>query len=419
MQTRAPTKNDMKVSDAGDRSSHIDMMRLACVLVWVVRHGSAQFNESNIILDQNWAAPILWLISGMCWARSRTPFWLYMNRLAIYFVVGTGLNLFAWGMQTPIRFLDVWNIVYHMWFVAGLMVMTCITHPLKAVLEARAEEKNRAICWSAAPPCLLVCAATILSLTEGSHFTALEGLNYWLHGNHTTICLPLLESALFQSMAVLSFAFPPENRGGLTGWVLLLCIPGALVMYQHSRVGVELAAMNLFVLGVIVERQGLWGRLIIGKVITGYWLLIVLACGWLAIPLVKGTTDMAPSEDPLIRMQWSAITSVFLVAFLCAGDSIQDPLHIFDRFPGLKYWAALLYITHIAIHKLVPSPMNWMVLAASGLPLLLIRKQYLRANLDEAKPLMGSTKSRLLAGASSSSNEARPIQGSSKNAEDV
>jgi len=397
MHSLASMNNDRKAGDAGDRSIQIDMMRMACVLVWVVRHGNQQFHESNIILDQNWSAPLLWLISGMCWARSRTPLWIYIGRLALYFFIGTALNAFAWWMQNKIGHADVWNIVFHMWFVAGLMVMSCITAPLKAVLEARAEEKNVAIIWSFAPPFFLTCAAIAVYMTAGLQFQIpiWQGLGWWLHGGSTSICIPLLESAVTQMLAVYAFACPPEaeHGGSLIGWVLLAYIPGTLVIYQHSRVGVEFAAMNLFVLGIVVERQGLRGRRIVGKVVTGYWLLLVLACSWLAIPFIHGAIEIEPSEDLAIRARWSAITAIFLVAFACAGDVIQDPLHLFARFPGLKYWVAFLYMAHIAIHKLAPSPLNWMILAASVLPFLLMHSRLAAASPEEAKPILGTSKS--------------------------
>mmetsp|Transcript_124685 Transcript_124685/g.233147 ORF Transcript_124685/g.233147 Transcript_124685/m.233147 type:complete len:401 (-) Transcript_124685:82-1284(-) len=395
MQGLASTlRDDRQAGHAGGRSVHIDMMRMACVLVWVVRHGDEDFNDNNIILDQNWSAPLLWLISGMCWGRSRTPLWIYLRRLALIFCVGTALNQFAWKVQNPAEHVDIWNVVFHMWFVAGLMVLSCATAPLKALLDASAEEKNGAILWSAAPPVLLIGVATAVYLRARSQLPVVgwQGLRWWLDGNDREICMPFVESAVALIIAAYACTSPLEHDCSIIGWVLLTYSLGAWVVYQHSKIGVESAGMNLFILGLVVERLGLWGRGIIGKFITGYWLLVLLVCGWLAIPLVNGQTDLNPSDNPVIRARWCAITVILIVAFLSAGENIQDPLNLFARFPGLNYWVVFLYVAHIAVHKIVPSPFNWMVLAVSVVPFLFISRRVAGARPNEATPIMGDAR---------------------------
>lgn len=382
-------KDEKRELDGHGRSVHFDIMRTLCVLVWVVRHGDSRFNETNIIFAQNWAAPLLWLISGMCWGRSRTSLWKYICRLVIVFCFGAAFNALAWKIQHKDGNVDLWNIVFHMWFVVGLMIVTCITAPYKAFCDENSTPQWNAILWSVASPFILACGAGAIYFTDLSALGMvgkLQGLTWWLHGDSRTLCLPLAESAFAQFLAV--FALACKRASGIFTWVLLAYILGILVVYQHSRAGMELAAMNLFVLGVVVERLGLWGQQAVRKLITGYWLFLLLICAWLAIPLVRGATDYNPAARLVIRAQWSVITGIMLVAFLCAGDSIQDPLKIYTRFPGLKYWVVFLYVSHIAIHKLVPSPFNWWVLAASVLPFLFMRTFRDDANLEEIKPIL-------------------------------
>lgn len=386
--------NDRKAGDEGGRSVHIDMMRMACVIVWVVRHGDQDFNSKNIVLDQNWSAPMLWLISGICWGRSRTPFLIYLRRLALIFCIGTALNYFAETVQNPTKHVDLWNVVFHMWFVAGLILLCCLTAPLKLLLDAYAEEKKVAMLWSIVPPFVLMSLAAAIYFRARSQLPAvpLQGLRWWLDGDDKDICIPFVESAIGLIIAAYACAYPPEHDHSIVGWMLLGYFFTAWVIHQPSRIGVESAAMNLFILGVVVQRLGLRGRAIIGKFITGYWLLVLLFCGVLTIPLVHGQTDLDPSADATVRARWCAITVILIVAFLCAGENIQDPLNLFARFPGLNYWVVLLYVVHIAVHKLLPSPYNWLLLAASVLPFLVIGRHDAGATPHETTPILGDAR---------------------------
>jgi hypothetical protein len=276
------------------------------------------------------------------------------------------------------------------------MIMTFITAPYKALADEKSGTRIITIIWCVAPPFILASAAVILYF-EGALPLAgprWQGLQWWLHGHSTTLCLPLAEVAFAQFVAVYAFcsSWWSQNRigdgHGIFGWILLLYIPGMLVVYQHSRVGIELLAMHLFLLGFVVERLGISGRFAVGECISGYWLFVLLCCSCLAMPIARGATDYQPSEHFAVRACWSAVTIIMIAAFLCAGDSIRDPFKLFARFPGLKYWVLFLYTAHIAIHKLVPNPFNWLVLITSILPFLLRSPPHAQAHPDEEKPIL-------------------------------
>jgi len=55
------------------------------------------------------------------------------------------MNACAWKIQNPVQQMDIWDVIYQMWFVVGLMVMTLMTSPLKLAPDAGFEEKNSGV----------------------------------------------------------------------------------------------------------------------------------------------------------------------------------------------------------------------------------------------------------------------------------
>lgn len=375
----------MTPSQAGARLVHLDIMRMACVVVWITRRGDGRLAENNIILIHNWAAPMLWLISGICWGRSRRPLCAYVSRLAIFFSIGTALNAVSLIIERP---GDQWkcctwnvdrlgntgffNVVKHLWFVVGLMLMSSITAPLKALSNASDENRTVRTLWSAVPPIVLTSIVIIMFCAtgpEGSLPSFLpDSLQWWFRD--TAPVKTIAEAAVCEFMAVCALAL--KNRGGhVISWVLLIFELGVLVVYRHRRAGMEVLAMHLFVLGFVVDRVGMFGRLWLGRCIAGYWLLVLVACGFISIPFYNGVSDLDQCEHMSTRARWSAVTGILIVAFFCAGDKMSDPFDLFARFPGLNYWVIFLYLVHVAVHRIVPSPFNWWVLFASVVPFAL------------------------------------------------
>jgi hypothetical protein len=263
MQEVSSTKSNKDVVSTDSRKIHLDMVRMVCVLVWVSRHGDQRFHTNNIILDQNWSAPLLWLISGICWGRSCTPTWVYIRRLALVFCAGVALNACAWKIQNPVQQMDIWDVIYQMWFVVGLMVMTLMTSPLKLAPDAGFEEKAAAFLWSVGSPVVVICIAVILyseAISPAGVFANSDGLHWWLQGSGFSASIPLLEFAGAQTLTAFAFTCLQRESCKSAGWLLLAYIIMTMILYKHSRVGMEAASMIVFSVGFVVERLGFYLR---------------------------------------------------------------------------------------------------------------------------------------------------------------
>lgn len=220
-------------------------------------------------------------------------------------------------------------------------------------------------------------------------FANSDGLHWWLQGSGFSVSIPLLEFAGAQTLTAFAFTCLQRESCKSAGWLLLAYIIMTMILYKHSRVGMEAASMIVFSVGFVVERLGFCGRVTVGNIIAGYWPLVVLFCGWLAIPFVHGVSDLESPENRGIRLRWTLITTIMLLAFICAGDRMQDPCKIFSRFPGLNRWVVFLYMSHVAVHRLLPSPFNWWLLACSILPFLCLGAD---ASPAEMQPVLINSK---------------------------
>lgn len=120
----------------------LDITRICCVGCVAIDHGNWTFGVWNILFSQDWVLQYLYLVCGVCYGMSSRNLAGYELRLGVYVVIGVLVNWSAWIITGMDWKDDFFNVVFHFWFVVGLMGYVLLLAPLRQYLHY-VREKSR------------------------------------------------------------------------------------------------------------------------------------------------------------------------------------------------------------------------------------------------------------------------------------
>lgn len=129
---------DAVLDPAVKRYAHLDMCRNMAVVLVAIDHGTKMFSEHNVYFSQCWTLQVLWVVSGVSWTLTRKPLGGYCLRLGAYFCAGVFFNWCGWVYRGADWRADWHNVIFHMFFIVGLILFAVVTAPMKPLfVDAR------------------------------------------------------------------------------------------------------------------------------------------------------------------------------------------------------------------------------------------------------------------------------------------
>jgi len=116
------------------RYFHLDLVRVMCVFLVAIDHAWWMYSQENNMWSQSWVLQMLWVVAGIAFTLNPKPLWKTVPYLFLIFVVGVSLNWMAWAINGQDWKGQFGNVIFQFWFVAGLLLFTLITAPLKPIL---------------------------------------------------------------------------------------------------------------------------------------------------------------------------------------------------------------------------------------------------------------------------------------------
>lgn len=383
---------------------HLELTRIVCVFFVSVEHAQSYFSDWNVMYVQNWVLQYLFLTVGVCFGLSRKSLPVYILRLVQYLVLGVGCNWTAFVILGKDWRHDFFNVVFQMWFVVGVILISLLLSPLRPYLsQLRAESSQSLLSPPSAPPTLIT---AVESPSLAMVFTGLGIVGIW--GLALIVVTPVAQMVFASNVQATAGAqlggggkwwgFSPSNpadaralvakvvawsASSLTSVWIVVSLPQFLkdtsiiawVMYinmfvnrliiERGRQERPFHALDLTLLGLVCYYLGMKGCRRVGDVLLRYWWLGLMVGCLLWQPGTHGRQDVDPPHDLLSRTRFCIIEAFFVLLWLTVGERVVDA-RIFqeDQLGFLTEWALVTYMTHQAVHLVCPHPLNWLVLAA-------------------------------------------------------
>lgn len=296
-------------------------------------------------------------------------------------------------------------VPFQMYYVILLMVTTLLTAPFR--WAANGSFRNRVIVCSAWS--MLVAASSLLLYFQGWTFL-MRFLSPYYRKPDLKFLLGLYFLESFIAMWLVSVALLLKKGTAMLFWSIWLLIYIPRAIYPHQDIALWYHENDLFLLGWVAQTFPPTGKARLGRVLRAYWpLLFLFPMGVMMVPGMRGRWDISPpgSRDwvenllpmngPAVhhtpwfeaRVRTVAMEALLVLYFVIIGaDIVADPFHI---TACLTRWALLTYMCHMAIHRLAPFPLNFML--CFGLLPLLASVPELRAYLwPTATPYPATTR---------------------------
>jgi len=136
-------RSDHEILDPNTkRHTHLDMIRILCVMLVAIDHGEKLYSQRNVFFSQCWVLQLLHVVCGMSWSLNSRPMRRHLPRLAIYFVVGVVFNFVAVVMEGVLATTTWVDVVFQFWFLVALVLNMTITAPLKAALSSASSSSS-------------------------------------------------------------------------------------------------------------------------------------------------------------------------------------------------------------------------------------------------------------------------------------
>lgn len=397
----------------------LDITRIMCVWCVAIDHGNSSFGKWNVMFTQIWVLQFLFLVCGVCYGMSNRSLCGYLNRLLVYFTIGSCINLMAWMVSGMNWQNNVFGMVFQFWFVAGLMIYAIMLAPLKGWLKgcdqtpsagepAPESQTSPALPPETQHPAQNADSASFIDNRDnllkpiaaigGTILVVFLGIHILLEPIFTPVVAPLVLQ-LFKPLGTASsfWGAPstlPEANAFVAAWcdyiLVTVCncaliFVGTRVMSRRSQVpwllifntyvfraawprGVDerpFHGLELTMLALTCYHLGLEGRRKIGKYIIRYWFVVIWVCSLLWPPYIDYRLDEHPPQGFPLRFRYTLIEMIFVVCFLTAGERlVQKEIFTEDRLQFLNTWALIVFLVHKAVHILIPPPFNWIFLVA-------------------------------------------------------
>lgn len=381
------------------RHVHLDAVRALCVLMVAVDHGNPAFCQVNVLFCQSWVFQLLCVISGVSWSMSSLYLGTYLWRLAGYFILGVGANLFAAVITGMDWRHNGFGVVFQMWFVVGLSIFCVLTAPLKVLLRRELDSMD-ATCEHAHEEDSSCSEFTNLAkrvafvilpipMIQLSVFV-LFGKLFWVQGQtlaaHTRLLLGTGASWWASDIAGYNFVGQLgstlsglwilyagskvlPSRGLLT-WVLIVYIYVSRIFliptfYGQCKAERVFSSFELFLVGVSAASVGLRHRAALDHWVGGHWVLLVVALGLLWDPTWLTRFHEVPPTDFQVRMRVKASEAICVVVFLTSGERLVNR-NVLSKEGAriITDWALLVFMGHEFCHNVLKPPLNWLAIFA-------------------------------------------------------
>uniref|UniRef100_A0A7S0FWU0 Uncharacterized protein n=1 Tax=Pyrodinium bahamense TaxID=73915 RepID=A0A7S0FWU0_9DINO len=381
----------------------LDITRICCVWCVAIDHGNARFGRWNTLFTQDWVLQYLYLVCGVCYGMSRRSLLSYEVRLGAYVVIGIFVNWTAWVVTQRDWKGNFFNVIFHLWFVLGLMVYAACLAPLRPYLErlrrqaCAADEstpeadhpespgggelaaQRRHFAWALAVlvggplaiallfvvcliPFLQLLAPFVwrfcIALGDGGTFWGLPSTVEQSREFIAQLCTYcMLTCCNLYLICVCPWVF---RRTSITTWAVFCNTYGHRLLFYRAQDERPFHGVDLMLLALTSYYLGLRHRRVIGELVVRYWFVVLFFCGLLWPPGIHGRFDEDPPKDIELRVRVNLLEAIFVVVWLVAGERIVSP-EIFkkDKMDFMNDWALVVFLTHKAVHIVVPSPLNW------------------------------------------------------------
>mmetsp|Transcript_63436 Transcript_63436/g.163237 ORF Transcript_63436/g.163237 Transcript_63436/m.163237 type:complete len:459 (+) Transcript_63436:69-1445(+) len=385
----------------------LDITRICCVWLVAVDHGNATFGAYNSLFGQEWVLQFLYLVCGVCYGMSRRSLLNYEFRLAQYVVIGIMLNWCAWVVAGLDWQHNFFGMVFHFWFVVGLMLYAAILAPLKPYLQRARDlslqaDNNPEAVGTEAPEeseqdhrdallrgllligggllgIMLVFTVVMAPVIESAapitlrFFSAIganarDGAFWGLPSNidesqeflqHMSTYIMLTVSNMYL-LIVCPVAF---KRSTWTPWCLLAYTYSHRMLFYRSSDERPFHGLDLMTIAMAVYYLGLQNRRKIGEYLIRYWFVLLFVCALLWEPGTHQRFDEVPPTTISTRVRVNLLEAIFVIAWFLAGDRmVQKEIFSEDRLDFLNLWALIVFLVHKAVHIVFPQPINWLIL---------------------------------------------------------
>jgi hypothetical protein len=129
--------DDLLMPDPGRHYPFLDITRIACVWCVAVDHGNGSFGKWNVMFTQDWVLQYLFIVAGASFGMTKKGLVSYELRLAVYFCLGVSINWLAWIIVGKDWKHNLSDMIFHLWFIVGLMIMTVFLCPLRFYIQSQ------------------------------------------------------------------------------------------------------------------------------------------------------------------------------------------------------------------------------------------------------------------------------------------
>lgn len=412
---------DLLLSSTGKHYPFLDITRVACVWCVAIDHGNGSFGRYNVMFTQDWVLQYLFIVAGASFGMTKKSLFSYEFRLAMYFGIGVVLNWLAWiitGGDWRHSFADV---VFHLWFVVGLMVYSMILAPLRAYLKSTEvhpkDEPNREpepeaemahassdalgdeeqgpnasastmykyrdsllfrlavvggglvaiglffsygldkVWRRAAPAWARTCQTIAGSSGWGEHWGFPETADEAIEHLHRLSLYLMCNVSNAFLMTCGPHVLP---KASWTTCIMLINTYGHKLLVDRKQDDRFFHGLDLTMLGMAAFYLGLRHRQRIGTYIVRYWFLLIFVCTIIWPPGAGVRYDENPPPDVELRVRVNLLEAIFTTVWLVAADRlVQAEIFTEDCLEFLGTWALLVFLVHKAVHIVLPHPLNW------------------------------------------------------------
>lgn len=406
--------DELLMPSADGHHPFLDITRICCVGCVAIDHGNSAFGMWNVAFSQEWVLQYLYLVSGVCYGMSSRGLMQYEMRLAVYLLIGVLVNWSAWVVTGQDWMHDFFNVVFHLWFVAGLMIYAALLAPLRPYLEwvrRRSDRLRAEAAMDAAPSTSRDPEAEHPDVAGEAEASAQSPVGLRQRTNRDSLLRTLavvggglvammlvfhvvLEPCL-ESTAPMVYRFWSQFGSNVGFWglpnsiqesqeflqhtcryVLLtlsnvyLIIVCPLVLQQRTVTGWLVLAntylnrmlfhrgqderpfhgLDLMMITLTCQYLGLKGRRKVGEYVIRYWFVVLLLCTLLWPPGEFGRFDENPPTRMDTRIRINLLEAIFVVVWLVAGERLVQP-EIFTE-DGMDFLNSWALIVFL-VHKAV------------------------------------------------------------------
>lgn len=389
----------------------LDITRICCVACVAIDHGYRPFGEWNTLLGQDWVLQYLYLVCGACFGISRSSLLSYEARLGKYVLIGIMVNWLAWVVTGKDWRNNMFNVIFHLWFVVGLMIYAAVLAPLRPYLQrardqvaaqqdhevslarTAAESKDGTLRSVALIFGGIAAIALVFRVILDPLFSILapvtwqmwrqlgEGAKFWGLPSSPAESEEFLEQIstycmLTSSNLYLILVCPRVFVNiSFTAWAVFINTYLHRMLFYRAAHERPFHGLDLMMLALTVYYFGMRHRRTLGIYAARYWFIVIFICGLVWRPGSFGRFDETPPEEIHMRVRVNFVEAVFMLVWLIAGEHIAKPeIFTVDKLEFLNDWALLVFLVHKAVHMILPSPVNWVFLVALAPACWLVRR---------------------------------------------